>query len=250
MPGRRALDLYDGPRTPGIDVSRYQGEIDWHAVATESPARFAIIRTGDGRGTDKRFVENVRAARATGLRLGSYHYFRADRDGATQARRVTELWQEAGGFRVGHDLGIALDLEQGAKSNLEGGVYEGPGDVPLDLVFEEGLEHLAGLGTIGAPLFVYGGQALHWWLAQSRPHLARRYGRFWLWIASYTSGRPRMPVGIDGKLFPWKAWTLHQHTAKGRVPGIKGDVDLNWFRGDSHALREFCAAACLPREEG
>lgn len=59
----------------GIDVSRYQGEIDWHQVANENVISFVYIKATEGSDmTDSRFAENFKGAREVGLRVGAYHF--------------------------------------------------------------------------------------------------------------------------------------------------------------------------------
>lgn len=66
----------------GVDVSSYQGDIDWNAVR-EAGAEFAIVRVGfRGYGTgaiveDSRFLQNVQGAKAAGLEVGVYFYSQA-----------------------------------------------------------------------------------------------------------------------------------------------------------------------------
>lgn len=235
---RKVIDKYDGPTTLGIDVSRWQGRINWPEVAAdEDEIRFAICRTGDGGGRDRRFTENVEGARDAGLVVGSYHYLRADRDGTTQAEIVADLWEHAGGFRPGTDIPPALDLEAGIRTNLPGGVFEGPGRfVPLDVVVEEALEFLSQIETfLGARPIIYTGQAFHWWFSQGNPDLAAKFADWPLWLASY-SKRPRMPVDKGGQGLPWDQWTFWQFTGSGEADGIRGDLDLDLFRGSRDEL--------------
>lgn len=241
---RKPVDRYEGPKTLGIDVSRWQGNIDWPAVAAdEDGVAFAIVRTGDGRGRDRNFTRNVKAARDAGLLVGSYHYLRADRDGLTQAELVCELWEKAGGFRKGLDIPPALDLEHGIRNDLPGGVWEGPGDdLPLDIVVEEALEFLSAVETrLGARPIVYTGQAFHWWFSQGNPGHAAKFAPYPLWLASY-SKRPRMPVDRHGTGFPWPIWTFWQTTGHGEVDGVRGNVDLDYFRGSRAELVQWIAS--------
>ncbi len=243
---RQRIDRYDGPTTAGIDVSRWQGEIDWAKVpADDDQPKFAICRTGDGRSRDRRFKENLRGARAVGLLVGSYHYLRADRDGATQADMVADMWEGAGGFRRGIDIPPALDLEEGIRTDLPGGVWVGRGDdLPLEVVVEESLEYLVTLENhFGARPIVYTGQAFHWWLSIGNPELAKAFEEYPLWIASYgRSTAPRMPVNRMGEGFPWETWTFWQTTGRGECDGIRGDVDVDYFRGDRAEFVQWIAA--------
>ncbi len=63
-----------GPRVPGIDVSKYQGRIDWTAVAT-TPVRFVILRATLGNDyRDGQYGRNAAGAREQGLTVGAYHF--------------------------------------------------------------------------------------------------------------------------------------------------------------------------------
>lgn len=244
---RQPIDDYSGPTTLGVDVSHWQGEIDWSRVVQDPQGvRFAIIRTGDGKDADRRAVRNLEGAHDVGLRVGVYHYFRADRDGHRQLEVVREILDVAGV----PTMFIALDIEAGADDNLPGGLVSGPRDAKLDatIVAVEALEFLEGVEQrLHRRAVVYTGQWFHWIFSQARPELAASFGRWPLWVPSYHLGRPLMPVDRDGVGHPWSTWTLHQYTASGRVHGIRTRVDLNRFRGDYETLRatfDEAAAGC------
>lgn len=254
MPRRKAVDKYEGPMNRGLDVSKWQGEINWEEVATAGLVDFVFVRTGDGVSRDSRFEENVMGAEDNGLVVGSYHYFRADRDGKTQAALVSEMITDIlGGYA--HALPPVLDLEEGGRKNLRGGVFESTEkDMPIDLVVEESLEYLETLErTLGVRPMVYTGQAFHWWLSQGRPDLAVHFEKYPLWIPSYGKPHPKLPVDQNGQGFPWKEWTFWQYTASGEVPGIQGPCDLNYFRGSHSDLDTFAKeswnAKCRPAKD-
>lgn len=236
---RQPIDRYTGPTTLGVDVSRWQGEIDWTRVAQdEQQLRFAIVRTGDGKDTDSHAVRNLVHAHEAGLLVATYHYFRADRAGARQLELVHEVLRVAD-VPV---LFVALDIEAGADDNLPGGLVPGPRAQELDanIVAAEALEFLEGVDHhLARPAVVYAGQWFHWVFSQARPELAAPFGRWPLWVPSYGSRHPRMPVDNAGVGHPWPTWAIHQFTADGQVRGIRGRVDLNRFRGDDCALRVF-----------
>ena len=74
-----------GQTTYGIDVSYYQGNIDWAAVAGAG-VEFAIIRVSDGIGFhDPKFAQNWAGAKANGIIRGAYQFFRSDDDPIAQA---------------------------------------------------------------------------------------------------------------------------------------------------------------------
>ena len=95
----------------GIDVSKYQGDIDWHTVRA-SGIDFAFIKaTEGGDHTDDRFLDNWQAARAAGVPRGAYHYYYFCRPAAEQAAWfINHVPREPGA------LPPVLDLEWTHKS--------------------------------------------------------------------------------------------------------------------------------------
>jgi lysozyme len=72
-------------RARGIDVSHYQGKIDWHQVADRA-INFAFIKATDGsKFVDPLLQENWVSSREAGILRGAYHFFRANQDPAQQA---------------------------------------------------------------------------------------------------------------------------------------------------------------------
>lgn len=244
---RQLIDKYDGPTVPGIDVSHHQGEVDWPAVEASDVARFVIIRTGDGVSRDRHFIANWRAAKNTSLVIGAYHYFRAAHGWRKNADAMLSAIEAAGG-RDGDELPLCIDYEGGATwTGVEGKTVDTEHSIIELLAL---LEHIS--DQIGRPAMLYGGQAIHWHLSQAHPDLVPAFAPYPLWVASYRSGAPAMPVGPEGDPAPWSEWAFWQHTSKGRVPGIAGDVDLNHYRGTLAELqalaRRVPAAPLLPHE--
>lgn len=231
-------------RVLGIDVSHHQGEIDWPAVAADPQGvRFVMVRTGDGISRDKRAVQNLDRARAAGLRVGAYHYLRGERSAQAQVGLALDLIEQGLGCATALDLPLCPDLEgrpdpDGSGPELATGAWQ---DLDPSLVadtarvlevtrlFAEGAE-----AATGRVPWLYTGVSWHWYVAQRRlvPAWAARMP---LWLPSYTSrperGRPLLPVGPKGEAAPWAAPLVWQWTAKGRVAGIGGNVDLNWYLG-------------------
>src|SRR5262245_6657499 len=74
-----------GPTVAGIDVSKYQGTIDWNAVAA-SGVRYAFIRASDGANySDPNFSTYWADSRAAGVKHGAYQFFRPGQDAIAQA---------------------------------------------------------------------------------------------------------------------------------------------------------------------
>lgn len=188
----------------GIDVSHYQGKIDWREVAASGSA-FAFIKATDGLCTnDAMFASNWKAAREAGLRRGAYHFFRPLTNSLQQADRfITAVGSDWG------ELPPVLD-------------FEVLGDASPDQALGAAKRWMDAVGTAcGRKPVLYTGPAF-WTSTLHDPQLFAEHP---LWIAHYTDApRPRIPSA-------WKAWTFWQHSEKGRVPGVNSPVDLNRFNG-------------------
>ncbi|MEO7329768.1 MAG: GH25 family lysozyme, partial [Minicystis sp.] len=100
----------EGATVRGVDVSYYQGNIDWNA-AHGSGIAFAIARVSDGVGfKDPKFVQNWQGMRDAGVVRGLYQFFRPKQDPIAQADLAIALLDEAGGLQSG-DLPLMLDIE-------------------------------------------------------------------------------------------------------------------------------------------
>lgn len=231
---RQPIDTAIEPTTLGIDVSHWQGKIDWARVATDPQrVRLAVVRTGDGRDLDKRAVENLRGASAAGLPVAVYHYVRGRWPARTQLKVMREVIEAAGVPLVF----AALDFEGAPRrQGRDGHGAWLPPNPACDVTTEEVLDVLEAMRADLESchrVVMYTGVAWHWYVAQ-RPELAARAARWAdvpLWTAHYTSASaPRLPVDAAGKGAPWSRWTIWQYSSKGRIEGIRGDVDLNRVR--------------------
>lgn len=186
-----------------IDVSSYQGTIDWKRVA-KSGVRAAYLKATEGiHWNDPSFQANRKAANAQGIHVGAYHF--ADLyDGGIEARHFLSTVKTVGP----KDLKPVLDLETNTKrlpvsalrqyvSSFNKTIHERMGVYPMFYSYASFAE------SIGFPRPAGNG----------------------LWIAAY--GRNdgiEYPVTVPR---PWKKYVAHQFTSRGAVPGIKGYVDLS-----------------------
>ena len=96
-----------GKTLQGIDVSVYQGTIDWAQVAASGRA-FAFVKATDGSSTvDSKFARNWSESKKNGLIRGAYHFFRAAQDATAQANLVVNT---IGMLQPG-DLPVVIDVE-------------------------------------------------------------------------------------------------------------------------------------------
>lgn len=99
----------------GIDVSLYQGNIDFKAAAKEG-VKFVVIKCSEGDFTDPEFIRNYKSAKEAGLSVGAYHYLRsATKDGAVkEARYMIDNCLKGRAF----EYPAFVDIEDGALKNL------------------------------------------------------------------------------------------------------------------------------------
>ena len=195
-----------------IDVSRYQGKITldgWREIKaagykgvmlkTVSTNR-KLSKRADGLYIDPTFETNYRNARAAGLDVGVYYYTYATNKDMVNAE-LSLLRQAVYGKEL--TLPVAVDVEDNKLVSLD---KQDLTDLTAYALHEvEQMGFYAQLYTYTsfakAHLFV-GGAALH---------------PYDVWLADYTGKTPK----VDFK------YNAHQHTSKGRVPGISRTVDLN-----------------------
>jgi len=196
---------------PGIDVSNWQGVIDWNQVAAGG-IKFAFIKATEG-GTfrDARAAVNFEDAVAAGIIPGLYHFFRANIDPAKQVENFLSVAFDVA--KSAPALPPVLDLEDaGSCSNAD-----------LRHCVQQFVRKID--EVIGRAPIIY--VSPNFWKA----HLASyKVERNLLWVAHWRVEQPRVPEG-------WTTWSFWQYSNKGTVKGIAGDVDLDWFNGDEAGLR-------------
>lgn len=193
----------------GVDVSNWQGDVDWRQVAA-SGREFAITKATEGTGyVDPTLTPNWRGLRNAGMLRGSYHFARPNRNSAA-AEAILFSATMAPLLEPG-DV-VALDLEENNGSLSQADDVAGWALRWLQLV-----EQRSGCNPL---LYVSPSVISEYGLA-ARPEL----GAFGLWLASW--GLSHMPAAPA----PWDVVALWQSSATGSVPGISGDCDLDTFNG-------------------
>ena len=188
-----------------IDVSRYQGKITldgWRKVKAAGYKGVMLRAVGNRNGVpyiDPTFETNYRNARAAGLDVGVYYYTNATSEELAD-RELAVLRKALVGKEM--TMPVAVDLE---SNYLIGMPY---GDLSNLAAYH--LEQIEKMGFY-AQLYTY--------TSYANVHLdmARLAGRWDVWLADYTGKTPKISF----------KYNAHQHTSKGSVPGISGNVDLN-----------------------
>ncbi len=195
-----------GPTVKGIDVSYYQGNIDWARVKNDG-VKYAFIRVSDGLGTiDTKFETYWAQSRANGIIHGAYQYFRPNQDPIAQADLFLE---KLGNTIADDDLPPVIDIE------AAGGLA--PAQVAAKA--KQWIDHVE--AALGVKPIIYTG--FYFWRDQVG---APAYGsQHPLWHAQYTS------AACPNISEPWTKWSFWQFTSSGTVDGIAGNVDVNRFDG-------------------
>lgn len=197
---------------PGIDVSHWQGTIDWAKVAGDGQ-RFVIAKATDGQTfVDPTYATNKAEATAAGLAFTAYHFARPDAS-ANDAILEADHFVEVAGLGPGNLL-PALDIE------VNGGLD------PEALTAWA----LAWLGEVRAKLgvrpMVY--TSPNGWKTRFDDTTAiADAGYKVLWVAHWGVSSPTLPANDWGG----NGWSFWQHTDCGSVRGIGGCVDLDWYDG-------------------
>lgn len=203
MPLSEVINLYKNGNTEvGIDVSSWQGEIDWERVSSAG-VDFAIIRVGyqaDYGGEyilDKTFQDNISNAIAAGVPVGVYYYSCANN--IDEARRQAD-WVISQVQDYPLELGITFDWEEWQDFNRAGMSF-----YTLEKVADTFLDTVESAGYNG---MLYG--------SKNYLDLFWTHNNYSVWLAQYYN-RPTYDK-------PFHVWQL---TDAGQVPGINGYVDLN-----------------------
>jgi lysozyme len=215
-------DIYPTPadfEVHGIDVSKYQGDIDWNAVY-DSGVKFAWIKaTEGGDNADEKFEQNWERAKAAGIPRGAYHFAYWCRTGEEQA-----AWFLAHVPNDPDALPPVLDLEWNGQSKTcprHPSRQEALATIRTILVAME--------RAYGKRPVIYTSIDFH------RDVLAGEFMNYPLWVRSVKC-YPSIKYGD-------RFWHFWQHTAQGHVPGIRGYVDRNAFRGSVKDWRAWVAGA-------
>lgn len=201
----------------GVDTSKWQhphgAAVDWK-VAANSGKSFAFIKATEGTAPENDFYQaDVKAARAAGMVIGSYHKARPSIDAAAQARAFATRLQSVGGPQLPPVLDIEID----------------EGKSPAQIVawtrtFLEETKRLTGRTPI---VYTY-----RWfWITKTGNSTA--FTDYPLWLAEYNTAEPTFPL-IGG----WHEWTFWQRAGNdGSSPGFSSAVDLNVFAGSREDLK-------------
>lgn len=190
----------------GVDVSAYQGEIDWQTLSAQG-IDFVFIKATEGSSyVDSRFQFNFSEAQKTNLRVGAYHFFSFDSGGTTQAENFIGNVP-----KIDSMLPPVVDFEfYGDWKNTSPNKDEALSELNILLSL---LEQYYGMKPI-----LYATEEIYF------QYLDKGYEDYDLWIRNVLT-RP------DAKIENWTFW---QYTNREKLPGYSGPeiyIDMNVFNG-------------------
>ena len=202
----------EGYEIHGIDISHYQGSIDWDelrsAMIEGCPLRFVMIKATEGTGKlDENFNDNFYQAREYGYVRGAYHFW-SNKSGAREQAYyfLKQVHLEEG------DLPPVLDVEH---KPADKSVEDFQRDILTWLHIVEDKYHTKPI------IYTY-------YKFKENYLSAPVFNDYPYWIAHYYVDK----VEYSGS---WKFW---QHTDAGKLPGIKGYVDFNIYNGSYYDLKK------------
>ncbi|MCM1261295.1 MAG: glycoside hydrolase family 25 protein [Butyrivibrio sp.] len=198
----------------GIDVSHYQGDIDWEKIESQG-VNFAFIKATEGSShVDECFSDNWQEASKTNIMIGAYHFFSFDSDAKTQA----ELFINTVGDLKGKITPV-IDIEYYGDKN------ENPPDK------EQTVEHIRKMLLIleeeyGTKPIIYTTYKVY------KRYIKEEFEDYPLWIRNVY-----YPPFVD----MGNRWTLWQYTDTEQLDGYNGDeeyIDMNVFNGSKEELEK------------
>lgn len=189
----------------GIDVSRYQGVIDWARVGADANVSFVFIKATEGSSlVDPTYAYNLAGARQAGLSVGSYHFYRPRISVDEQVANMTAVVQKRD-----QDIVPLIDIE------TTGGVPNDKFVADLEVFVERITAHY------GKKPILYTYQNFY------NKYLVGTFrGYHWV-MAKYKDEVPLLTDNVD--------YMMWQYTQTGRIPGIRTNVDRIRIMGN-HSL--------------
>lgn len=197
----------------GIDVSAHNGDVDMQRVR-RAGIDFVFIKATEGTDfKDKAFRRNYANAVRAGLKTGIYHFFRFDRDGVEQA---LNLLKAVGPRRP--ELGLVIDIEQAGN----------PDSIPVQTVTDRLTSMVDYLNLLGHRVMFYTNRDGYY------TYLAENFPGAPLWICAFYES----PIMAE--------WTFWQYSHRGRIDGVKGEVDLDAFCGTRDEWKNYLDGQLWP----
>ena len=195
----------------GVDVARYQGDIDWEKISSQN-IKFAFIKATEGSSYfDPTFNANIVSSKKNGIYAGAYHFFSGESSGKTQAENFIKI---VSGYQL--DLPPVLDFEISKKVKDKENIIN-----EVNAFLKEIEEHF-----------------------NVKPIIYTTYESY---NAFLTDGFDEYPLWFrdlfkEPKIRANKDWLFWQYCNRGRLKGIDKKqkyVDLNVFKGTEQEFEEY-----------
>ncbi len=186
----------------GIDVSHYQGSINWDEVANGTPISYVYLKATEGASlVDDTYERNLNEARRVGLSVGSYHFYRPNVDWKKQFDNMTAVVK-----MDEQDLVPIIDIEHRGSTSLN--------------------DFIADLRSFIEKVTEYYGKKplLYTYHNFYNSYLQGAFTDYHFMIARYRSDSPTLNDGKD--------YIMWQYTSTGSIPGIRGHVDRSKIMGN------------------
>lgn len=202
----------------GVDVSAYQGEINWQELSKQN-IKFAFIKATEGSSfVDKQFLYNFSEAQKTDLAVGAYHFFSYDSEGATQAKHFINTVKPFDGM-----LPPVIDLEfYGDKEKNPPSRESVTRELKTMLSILE--EHY------GQKPIIYATETSY------ELYLESDYEQYDIWIRNVIS---------EPRLSDEREWVFWQYTNRECIDGYEGMeryIDMNVFSGNEREYHEYISS--------
>ncbi len=222
-----------GTQPLGVDVSVFNGTVNWSQVSSPGGKSFALIRASAGvNTTDANFAQNAANAHSAGLLVGAYH-FAYPQSFTAQAEAQKFLSVASSYIGTGY-LPPTLDIEDSPSEDSYPYLM---GQTALSQWIRDWCSAVK--QATGVTPMVY---ATRYY---ANNYFDANLNQFPFWVPTYSSA-PTLPNSNPGNISPWSTWTFQQYqsdpTTQGGGPGgtcsgISGYVDLDSFNGDLSALQ-------------
>jgi GH25 family lysozyme M1 (1,4-beta-N-acetylmuramidase) len=210
-----------GTKAMGIDVSRFQGTIDWPTVATSGGIRFAFVQASRGSGADctvkplqcgadPYFASNRVAAEANGIRVGAYH--RAFAAGGTRDTARADAIAEADVFLTAVACALIGELPCWTSETPFSGMTSATLRTWIRVWVKKVNKRL------GRKPMIYT-NASSWGATGNTLEFAK--AKYPLWVAEWGVSRPSVPASN----WAGRGYSVWQYSSSGTVAGISGNVD-------------------------
>ena len=200
----------------GVDVSRWQGEIDWPKLRTQG-ANFAYIKATDGGDhLDPMFKTNWRRAKEAGIKRGAYHFFYWCRTAAEQAD-----WFIRNVPRDPEALPPVIDVEWNGESRCKQNISRQRVLEKMQVFMDKVERHY------GQRPIIYTAPDFY------KDNLTNEFREYPFWL--------RAVAQHPSKVYPGRKWLFWQYSGSGLSQGVDGKIDLNVFYGNVEQWRRWAS---------